>query len=62
MTKIVLKLGWKYISIVYEESNYGIKARTQGGLFYTSIQSTTEEVSLFHELLLAYYVPIKLVS
>ena len=25
MTKIVLKLGWKYISIVYEESNYGIK-------------------------------------
>ena len=25
MTKIVLRLGWKYISIVYEESNYGIK-------------------------------------
>jgi hypothetical protein len=25
MTKIVVLLGWKYISIVYEESNYGIK-------------------------------------
>ncbi len=27
MTKIVLMLGWKYISIIYEESNYGIKVR-----------------------------------
>ena len=25
MAKIVDKLGWKYISIIYEESNYGIK-------------------------------------
>jgi ABC-type branched-subunit amino acid transport system substrate-binding protein len=25
MGKIVEKLGWKYLSIVYEESNYGIK-------------------------------------
>ena len=31
MTKIVLRLGWKYISIVYEESNYGIKVRRKGG-------------------------------
>jgi len=27
MAKIVEKLGWKYLSIVYEESNYGIKVR-----------------------------------
>ncbi|XP_040572263.1 metabotropic glutamate receptor [Lepeophtheirus salmonis] len=26
MAKIIKKLGWKYMSIVYEESNYGIKA------------------------------------
>ena len=25
MTKIVEELGWKYMSIIYEESNYGIK-------------------------------------
>ena len=25
MAKIVERLGWKYMSIVYEESNYGIK-------------------------------------
>ena len=25
MTTIVEKLGWKYMSIIYEESNYGIK-------------------------------------
>ena len=31
MTKIVLKLGWKYISIVYEESNYGIKVGGKEG-------------------------------
>ena len=31
MTKIVLRLGWKYISIVYEESNYGIKVGRKGG-------------------------------
>ena len=27
MGKIVEKLGWKYLSIVYEESNYGIKVQ-----------------------------------
>ncbi|KAM3956039.1 LOW QUALITY PROTEIN: metabotropic glutamate receptor 2-like [Aphomia sociella] len=26
MVEIVKKLGWKYVSIIYEESNYGIKA------------------------------------
>merc|ERR1719510_2433119 len=26
MAKIVERLGWKYMSIIYEESNYGIKA------------------------------------
>ncbi|XP_075978181.1 metabotropic glutamate receptor 2-like [Anticarsia gemmatalis] len=26
MVEIVKKLGWRYVSIVYEESNYGIKA------------------------------------
>ena len=31
MTKIVLRLGWKYISIVYEESNYGIKVGKDEG-------------------------------
>ena len=28
MTKIVERLGWKYMSIIYEESNYGIKVCT----------------------------------
>ncbi|MPC86541.1 hypothetical protein E2C01_081372 [Portunus trituberculatus] len=27
MVEIVKKLGWSYISIIYEESNYGIKVR-----------------------------------
>jgi len=31
MAKIVEKLGWKYLSIVYEESNYGIKVRSAWG-------------------------------
>ncbi|KAJ6646908.1 Metabotropic glutamate receptor 8, partial [Pseudolycoriella hygida] len=26
MVDIVIRLGWSYISIIYEESNYGIKA------------------------------------
>lgn len=26
MVEIVKKLGWRYVSIIYEESNYGIKA------------------------------------
>lgn len=26
MVEIVRRLGWSYISIIYEESNYGIKA------------------------------------
>lgn len=26
MVDIVLRLGWSYISIIYEESNYGVKA------------------------------------
>lgn len=25
MVEIVKKLGWRYVSIIYEESNYGIK-------------------------------------
>jgi metabotropic X receptor len=25
MVEIVLQMGWSYISIIYEESNYGIK-------------------------------------
>lgn len=29
MAKIVERLGWKYMSIVYEESNYGIKVNFQ---------------------------------
>ena len=40
MTKIVLRLGWKYISIVYEESNYGIKVGKEEGerlLYVTQI-------------------------
>lgn len=27
MVEIVKKLGWRYVSIIYEESNYGIKVR-----------------------------------
>ena len=27
MAKIVERLGWKYMSIIYEESNYGIKVK-----------------------------------
>lgn len=26
MVEIVMRLGWSYISIIYEESNYGVKA------------------------------------
>lgn len=26
MVEIVMRLGWTYISIIYEESNYGVKA------------------------------------
>lgn len=26
MVEIVVRLGWSYISIIYEESNYGVKA------------------------------------
>lgn len=26
MVEIVRRLGWSYISIIYEESNYGVKA------------------------------------
>ncbi|XP_026687302.1 metabotropic glutamate receptor-like [Diaphorina citri] len=26
MVEIVKKLGWSYVSIIYEESNYGVKA------------------------------------
>jgi hypothetical protein len=33
MGKIVEKLGWKYLSIVYEESNYGIKVSLQKKIF-----------------------------
>lgn len=25
MVEIVKKFGWRYVSIIYEESNYGIK-------------------------------------
>ncbi|KAK1121010.1 hypothetical protein K0M31_010795 [Melipona bicolor] len=27
MVDIVLDIGWSYVSIIYEESNYGIKVR-----------------------------------
>lgn len=30
MVEIVKKLGWRYVSIIYEESNYGIKVITYG--------------------------------
>lgn len=26
MVEIVIQMGWSYISIIYEESNYGVKA------------------------------------
>jgi len=26
MVEIVMRMGWSYISIIYEESNYGVKA------------------------------------
>jgi metabotropic X receptor len=26
MVEIVIRMGWSYISIIYEESNYGVKA------------------------------------
>lgn len=28
MVDIVLKMNWSYVSIIYEESNYGIKVST----------------------------------
>jgi len=27
MVEIVRRMGWSYVSIIYEESNYGIKVR-----------------------------------
>lgn len=27
MVEIVMRMGWSYVSIIYEESNYGIKVR-----------------------------------
>lgn len=29
MVDIVRRMGWSYISIIYEESNYGIKVRNE---------------------------------
>lgn len=29
MVEIIKKFGWSYVSIVYEESNYGIKVRSK---------------------------------
>ena len=38
MGKIVEKLGWKYLSIVYEESNYGIKVSLQLYLPFSNLE------------------------
>jgi hypothetical protein len=32
MVAIVKKMQWSYVSIIYEESNYGIKVRREGNL------------------------------
>ena len=40
MGKIVEKLGWKYLSIVYEESNYGIKVN----LFILVVSTIMSEI------------------
>ena len=29
MVEIVRRMGWSYVSIIYEESNYGIKVRRE---------------------------------
>ncbi|XP_042231154.1 metabotropic glutamate receptor 6-like isoform X2 [Homarus americanus] len=45
MVEIVKKLGWSYISIIYEESNYGIKAfeELEGLLAYNNICIAVKE-------------------
>jgi Receptor family ligand binding region len=39
MVDIVGRMGWKYISILYEESNYGIKVMSQTLFFSASISA-----------------------
>lgn len=42
MVEIVIRLGWSYISIIYEESNYGVKAFEE-----------LEELLAFHNICIA---------
>lgn len=37
MVEIVKRLGWSYVSIIYEESNYGIKVGISLFDFYNAI-------------------------
>jgi Receptor family ligand binding region len=39
MVDIVGRMGWKYISILYEESNYGIKVMSQTLFFPASLSA-----------------------
>ena len=41
MAKIVERLGWKYMSIIYEESNYGIKVKVIDPQHFFSLTFTT---------------------
>lgn len=43
MVDIVGRMGWSYISIIYEESNYGIKVRRLFFLLYI----VEDEINLF---------------
>lgn len=45
MVAIVKQLGWRYVSIVYEESNYGIKVTAQSARSH--FQYTGDHVSFF---------------
>lgn len=35
MVEIVMRMGWSYVSIIYEESNYGIKVRGMWGFTFS---------------------------
>lgn len=58
MAKIVERLGWKYMSIVYEESNYGIKVNFPKALEIEQDRKITF-IKLWIRFLTLYNLPAK---
>lgn len=46
MVEIVKSMGWTYVSIIYEESNYGIKVSSEN-IFPAAIRRNQNIISLF---------------